>query len=295
MTWLKVDSLSKKIDGKLLLDKITFEVKPGEIIGIVGRNGVGKTTLFRTIMGFYTPDAGDVYLDEPLSKNPQLKQKLFMLQDNLHCWDGYKIPTIKKFYQKTYPLFDGAKFDSLMNQVNLAIDVKFQNYSKGMKGLFGLVLALSIGADYILLDEPMEGLDVIAQKKIMGILLEEVEKRKLGMIISSHRLDDLDPIADYIHILQDNHIEESYHLESLREQAIKIQIAFENKKVPPLLLENGKVINKYGRVYTILFRDMNPELYAAIKKEKPIFMDELAVTLEDLFIYHLEEQGGERT
>ncbi|MEI9677842.1 ATP-binding cassette domain-containing protein, partial [Escherichia coli] len=57
MTWLKVDSLSKKIDGKLLLDKITFEVKPGEIIGIVGRNGVGKTTLFRTIMGFYIPDA----------------------------------------------------------------------------------------------------------------------------------------------------------------------------------------------------------------------------------------------
>lgn len=53
MTWLKVDSLSKKIDGELLLDKITFEVKPGEIIGIVGRNGVGKTTLFRTIMGFY--------------------------------------------------------------------------------------------------------------------------------------------------------------------------------------------------------------------------------------------------
>ncbi len=226
---MKVDSLSKKIDGELLLDKITFEVKPGEIIGIVGRNGVGKTTLFRTIMGFYIPDEGDVYLDEALSKNPQLKQKLFMLQDSLNCWDGYKIPTIKKFYQKTYPLFDGAKFDNLLNQVNLATDVKFQNYSKGMKGLFGLVLALSIGAEFILLDEPMEGLDIIAQKKIMGILLEEVEKRKLGIIISSHRLADLDPIADYIHILQDNHIEESYHLESLREQAVKIQIAFENK------------------------------------------------------------------
>lgn len=138
---MKVDSLSKKIDGELLLDKITFEVKPGEIIGIVGRNGVGKTTLFRTIMGFYIPDEGDVYLDEALSKNPQLKQKLFMLQDSLNCWDGYKIPTIKKFYQKTYPLFDGAKFDNLLNQVNLATDVKFQNYSKGMKGLFGLVLA----------------------------------------------------------------------------------------------------------------------------------------------------------
>ncbi|EEC6523938.1 ATP-binding cassette domain-containing protein, partial [Listeria monocytogenes] len=55
---MKVDSLSKKIDGELLLDKITFEVKPGEIIGIVGRNGVGKTTLFRTIMGFYIPDEG---------------------------------------------------------------------------------------------------------------------------------------------------------------------------------------------------------------------------------------------
>lgn len=290
---MRVDSLSKKIDGKLLLDKITFEVNPGEIVGIVGRNGIGKTTLFRTMMGFYIPDEGDVYLDEPISKNPELKQKIFMLQDNLGCWDGYKIPTIKKFYQKTYPLFDGAKFDLLMNQVNLATDVKFQTYSKGMKALFGLVLSLCIGADFILLDEPMEGIDVIAQKKITGILLEEVERRKLGIVISSHRLNDLEPIADYIHILQGNLIEESYHLETLREQAVKIQIAFENKKLPTILLENGKVINKYGRVYTILFRDMNTELYAAIKREKPIFMDELAVTLEDLFVYHLEEQGGE--
>ncbi|EMX5414580.1 ABC transporter ATP-binding protein [Listeria innocua] len=290
---MRVDSLSKKIDGKLLLDKITFEVNPGEIVGIVGRNGIGKTTLFRTMMGFYIPDEGDVYLDEPISKNPELKQKIFMLQDNLGCWDGYKIPTIKKFYQKTYPLFDGAKFDLLMNQVNLATDVKFQTYSKGMKALFGLVLSLCIGADFILLDEPMEGIDVIAQKKITGILLEEVERRKLGIVISSHRLNDLEPIADYIHILQGNRIEESYHLETLREQAVKIQIAFENKKLPTILLDNGKVINKYGRVYTILFRDMNTELYAAIKREKPIFMDELAVTLEDLFVYHLEEQGGE--
>ncbi|EAF5667668.1 ATP-binding cassette domain-containing protein [Listeria innocua] len=290
---MRVDSLSKEIDGKLLLDKITFEVNPGEIVGIVGRNGIGKTTLFRTMMGFYIPDEGDVYLDEPISKNPELKQKIFMLQDNLGCWDGYKIPTIKKFYQKTYPLFDGAKFDLLMNQVNLATDVKFQTYSKGMKALFGLVLSLCIGADFILLDEPMEGIDVIAQKKITGILLEEVERRKLGIVISSHRLNDLEPIADYIHILQGNRIEESYHLETLREQAVKIQIAFENKKLPTILLENGKVINKYGRVYTILFRDMNTELYAAIKREKPIFMDELAVTLEDLFVYHLEEQGGE--
>lgn len=180
-----------------------------------------------------------------------------------------------------------------MNKVDLPTNEKLLKYSKGMKGLFGLILALSVGADYILLDEPMEGLDIISQKSITGILLREVEQRKLGIIISSHRLKDLEPIADYIHILQDNHIEETYHLESLREQAVKIQIAFENKKIPAILLENGKVINKYGRVYTILFRNMNPTLYAAIKQEKPIFMDELAVTLEDLFIYHLELKGGE--
>ncbi|MBC6296831.1 ABC transporter ATP-binding protein [Listeria sp. FSL L7-1517] len=291
---MKVDSLSKKMDGKVLFDKITFEVKPGEIVGIVGRNGVGKTTLFRTMMGFYTPDEGDVYIDGALSKNPQQKQNIFLLQDNLSFWDAYKIPTIKKFYQKTYPLFDGVKFDDLMTKVDLEMDVKFQSYSKGMKGLFGLILALSVGADYILLDEPMEGLDIIVQKKITGILLAEVAERNLAVIISSHRLSELEPIADYIHILKDNQIKETYHLESLREKAVKIQIAFNDKKLPAFILTKGKVINQYGRVYTILFQDFNSELYTKIKKEKPIFMDELAVTVEDLFIYHLEEQGGEK-
>lgn len=67
--WLKVDLFSKKIDGEFLLDKIIFEVKLGEIIGIVGWNGVGKIIFFWIIMGFYIFDEGDVYLDEVLSKN----------------------------------------------------------------------------------------------------------------------------------------------------------------------------------------------------------------------------------
>ncbi|EFI84111.1 ATP-binding cassette domain-containing protein [Listeria grayi] len=288
---MEIKNISKTINGKLLLDNISLTINPGEIVGLVGRNGVGKTTLFRTVMGYYTPDSGTVEIDnQPLLANPRLKAKIFMLQDQLHAWDGYKVKTIKKFYQKTYPNFNGAKFDVLLRQVKLNPQHKLGTYSKGMSGLFGLILALSIGAEYLLLDEPMEGLDIIAQKKIMQILLEEVDKNQLGIIISSHRLQELEPIADYIHILKDNSIAKTYHLETMREQAVKLQIAFKEKKLPALLLEHGTVIQQFGRVYTLLIPELTPELRTQFQALDPIFMDELAVTLEDLFLYHLGDE-----
>lgn len=291
---MEIKNISKIINGKLLLDNISMNVNPGEIVGIIGRNGVGKTTLFRTIMSYYKPDNGEVIIDgEVLAKAPHLFGDIFMLQDQIHAWDGYKVKTIKKFYQKTYPKFNTAKFEALLTQVKLNPAHKLGTYSKGMSGIFGLILALSIGAKYLLLDEPMEGLDIIAQKQILPILLEEVDKNKLGVVISSHHLQELEPIADYIHILKNNTITRTYHLETMREEAVKIQIAFKEKELPSILLEHGTVIQQFGRVYTLLIPELTPELRMKFKALEPIFMDELPVTLEDLFIYHLGDEGEE--
>ena len=288
---MQINHLSKQLNNRELFSDITFNVNPGEIIGIVGRNGIGKTSLFRTIMGLYTPDQGEVLIHgKSLAQHPELKEQLFLLPDEFKAWEGYKLKTIQKFYSKNYTHFNDEKFTDLMLAFNLPINAKLGTYSKGMSALFGIILSLSIGAQYLLLDEPMEGLDIIVQKKIMSALMAEVSDRQLGIVLSSHRLDDLAPIADYVHLIKNKKIEKTYHLESLRSEATKIQIAFKDGIIPDFVREQGDIINKQGQVFTILFMQKYTDLHKNLLEIEPLFMDQLPVTLTDLFKFHLKDE-----
>ncbi|ATF25731.1 ABC transporter ATP-binding protein [Brochothrix thermosphacta] len=288
---MQINHLSKQLNNRELFSDITFNVNPGEIIGIVGRNGIGKTSLFRTIMGLYTPDQGEVLIHgKSLAQHPELKEQLFLLPDEFKAWEGYKLKTIQKFYSKNYTHFNDEKFTDLMLAFNLPINAKLGTYSKGMSALFGIILSLSIGAQYLLLDEPMEGLDIIVQKKIMSALMAEVSDRQLGIVLSSHRLDDLAPIADYVHLIKNKKIEKTYHLESLRSEATKIQIAFKDGIIPDFVREQGDIINKQGQVFTILFMQKYTDLHKNLLEIEPLFMDQLPVTLTDLFNFHLKDE-----
>lgn len=288
---MQINHLSKQLNNRELFSDITFNVNPGEIIGIVGRNGIGKTSLFRTIMGLYTPDQGEVLIHgKSLAQHPELKEQLFLLPDEFKAWEGYKLKTIQKFYSKNYTHFNDEKFTDLMLAFNLPINAKLGTYSKGMSALFSIILSLSIGAQYLLLDEPMEGLDIIVQKKIMSALMAEVSDRQLGIVLSSHRLDDLAPIADYVHLIKNKKIEKTYHLESLRSEATKIQIAFKDGIIPDFVREQGDIINKQGQVFTILFMQKYTDLHKNLLEIEPLFMDQLPVTLTDLFNFHLKDE-----
>ena len=288
---MQINHLSKQLNNREIFSDMTFNVNPGEIIGIVGRNGIGKTSLFRTIMGLYTPDQGEVLIHgKSLAQHPELKEHLFLLPDEFKTWEGYKLKTIQKFYSKNYTHFNDEKFTDLMLAFNLPINAKLGTYSKGMSALFGIILSLSIGAQYLLLDEPMEGLDIIVQKKIMSALMSEVSDRQLGVVLSSHRLDDLAPIADYVHLIKNKKIEKTYHLESLRSEATKIQIAFKDGIIPDFVREQGDIINKQGQVFTILFMQKYIDLHKNLLEIEPLFMDQLPVTLTDLFNFHLKDE-----
>lgn len=288
---MQITNLQKKINDRLLFTDITFNVNPGEIVGVIGRNGIGKTTLFRTIMGLFSPDNGEVRINgQSLAQHPQLKAQLFLLPDELKAWDGFKIKTIKTFYAKNYPQFNHDKFDDLLQAFNLPANVKLGTYSKGMSALFGIIIALSVGSQYLMLDEPMEGLDIIVQKKIMSALMTEVSDRQLGIIISSHRLEELAPIADYVHLIKNQTIEKTYHLESLRSETTKVQIAFKDGIIPDFIREHGDILTKQGQVFTILFMTKTAGLHKQLLECEPLFMDELPVTLTDLFNYHLKDE-----
>ncbi|HDR4904283.1 TPA: ABC transporter ATP-binding protein [Bacillus cereus] len=289
---LKVTSLKKTIDNQTILDDVSFTLQRGSIIGLLGRNGAGKTTLLRTMVGILDPDEGTVtYEDIDIHKNPETKQKIVYVPDSTNMLNGYTVKEIVKFYKSVYTAFDEPYFYELLEHFNLP-NKRIRSYSKGMKALLAIILAVSTKAEYIILDEPTNGLDPIVKRKILQFLVGEVAEKEITIFISTHHLDEVEQIADTIIILKGRTISSITSLDDAKSRFAKIQVAYE-RSLPQKLenLSNIKILNQTGKVYTILIEGNVATTLEKFYKEQPILIEELTMSLEDVFVTTLEEDG----
>lgn len=288
---MKVQNLSKIIDQKEILRDIQFELTIGEIVGLVGRNGLGKTTLFRTLNSHYLADSGEIILQGTnLLEDPQYKNQLFFIDEKENFFNPYSLKKIAAFYQLSYPKFDLDFFTKLIHAYQLPLNRSYQRLSKGMQKLFLLILAMSSKATYIFLDEPFDGLDVLVKKQMIELLLDAVGNQPISILISSHQLNELEPIIDRVMLLSQHTITQDYQLEALREHARKLQLVFKDKEIPEIVKQNSKAISIQGRVIVALFENYSDELAEKIKALAPLVMEELPIQLTDVFEANLRNE-----
>lgn len=296
---MKVNNLQKTIDGQAILEEINFSLNPQEIVGLVGRNGSGKTTLFRTLAGHYLLDDGEVTIaGMDLAKAVEQKTQLFYIDELDNFLKYYSLKKINEFYRLAYPKFDQDRYLALLKENEFHQRMSYRRLSKGMQGLYQMILAISSEANYLLLDEPFDGLDVIVRKKVIALLLDHLATHEnCSIMIASHNLVELEGIIDRVLLLKGKSIVKDYSLEQMREHARKLQLVFRRKGVPAFVKEQAKLLSIQGRVVTVIFEEYTPELADQLKALEPVVMEELPLSLEDLFEANLSQekmgsQGG---
>ncbi|MCC9623301.1 ABC transporter ATP-binding protein [Thalassospira sp. MA62] len=288
---LKVEQLSKKIDRQTILDGIDFTVESGEIIALVGRNGAGKTTLLRTMVGIIRPDMGDVlYGSKSIFKDAGLKRDVIFVPDSADALKNYTVNEATDLYESIYPSFNRTVFRETLTRYNID-NKKIRQLSKGQKALVTLSLAFAVQAKYYLLDEPTDGLDVVAKSDVLKLMIAQVENRNCSIIVSSHQLHELERIADRIIMIESGRVKAILSLEEARALSIKWQVVF-NDHVPVELLERKdiEIINVTGRVVLFMAKERTDELEAFIDSYNPMLIEEIPMSLEDVFRVQL---GGE--
>lgn len=290
---LRVSKLRKTIEHHDIINDISFDWRPGEIVGLVGRNGVGKTTLFRTMTHQYVADQGTVAIDDhDLLAEPAYQRQLFFIDTQYNFLANYRLNELPDFYRLVYRNFDQARYRELLQRFNLHAGDQYRQLSKGMRALVNVILALTSNAPYIILDEPFDGLDVIVRENISTMVIDEVADQQKGFLISSHDLNELDGLSDRVLLLKDSRLAHDYNLEDVREKARKIQLVFKDKQIPDLLKQHSKLIRVSGRVLVVVFPAYTPELAAQLQALQPVLMEELPLTLEDLFRANLSQDTG---
>lgn len=221
MNSIRIKNLKKRFD-KFVIDISDLEIPSGCIVGIIGENAAGKTTLLKMIAGAERADFGSINLfDKNLETlNPEELQKIGIVFEDVNFPTNMKIKQVGTFCSMCFLSWDSSKFNELLTTFDIASDIKVSALSKGMKAKLFLAIALCHNSGLLLLDETLSGLDPLAKDKVLKIISEFIEDEENTVLISSNVVSDFEKNTDYILYLCDGEVKFFESIEYLRENYV---------------------------------------------------------------------------
>lgn len=213
---LEVNGVTKSFSGKSVLNGMSFELEEGKVLGILGPNGNGKTTILNIIAGLLQPDSGEVKVNG-MSVGRETKEVVSFLRENNQFYPWMKIEDSIGFYKDFFPDFDEKRARELLKFMNIEGNSKLVSLSKGMLEKISLSLVLGRKSKLYILDEPISGVDILSRDEIINTLIEYMIDGA-SMIITTHYAGELEKLLDKVVFIKDGIIVESGEADDIREK-----------------------------------------------------------------------------
>jgi len=290
---IQVNGVTKYFDDFKVLEDLSLHVRKGTVYGLVGPNGAGKTTIINHINGVLRPDKGEVLIDgEKVYENEQVKKTVLSIADDWYFYSTYTVKQMAQFYADLYPSFSKERYEKIKEAFSIDEKQQIRKFSKGMKKQVAFWLSLSAMPDVLLLDEPLDGLDPVMRKQVLGLVIQDVAERELTVLVSSHNLRELEDICDWIGIIHKGKLMAEKPLDDLKGNIHKYQLVIDPSLDEELKNTEGILhISKLGSVYSVIIKGEANVTEEKLKEFSPRILDRISLTLEEVFIYELGGMG----
>lgn len=253
---IKLVNVSKSYGNNIVLDKINLSLEDNKIYGLIGRNGVGKTTLMKILSDQIINYQGEAFVDGSNIKNDKtFKENLVIISDGFisDMQQASKLKTLTSTIKILAPMFNQKRYDELMDIFMLNEKTRYNKLSYGNQGLYRSIIGLSTGAKIIFLDEPANGLDEINRDIFYKKIIEYQEQDQSLIMVSSHILSDIERVVTDIIFLKDSKVALNETVEFIEEKAYMITIDEDHLK----FLENKNILSykKVGKQLVVMVYD----------------------------------------
>lgn len=292
---LKCENLCKSFGKKQILDKVSLEVKQGDILGFIGPNGAGKTTTIKLILGLQSIDSGIVEINGyDIQKNfEKAIEKVGTIVENPDLYmylSGYEnLKLIKNMYKEV----DEKRIDEVVKLVKLEqrINDKVSKYSLGMRQRLGIAQALLHKPNLLILDEPTNGLDPEGIKELRDLIKELAKKEKMAIVISSHNLSELESFCNKVTIIKNGKVVETSTINEVKKVEQSYIIELDNLIDVQKILETSiEQISETQFKINVNKEEIPQIVKKLVESNKKVYMvNEEILSLEDAF---LKKTGG---
>lgn len=291
---IEIRNLTKKFPPNVVaVNNLSLTIEGG-VTGLIGENGAGKSTLLRLIADVYEKDDGTITIDGMDNSDYKARNDVFFLSDSPYFSDNDTANETMRFYDSLFEL-DKETFSRLLSKLSLPSDRKISTFSKGMRRQLFLCIALSMKAQYILLDEAFDGLDPIVQEVVKEEIIANAKEKTF--LVSSHNLTSLERLCDRFILLSKGQCKKEGRGEDMGRSFKKFQIIFGEKVSEQELKDKGINVVSFKMVGSVCYLVVTGEDDEEIIKEKykPSLMESVMIDNDEIIKLEMmiaKEEGG---
>lgn len=281
---VEFEAVQRWFGSQVVLRALSFRVEPGQVYALLGRNGSGKTTALRILLGFLAPHAGTARVlgQDSRTLEPRHRARIGYVGEDHRLYATMSVAGAVAFEQQTRPTFRRAFVDKALERCGLRGSQRIPRLSRGQRAQLSLVLAVASDPELLVCDDPALGLDVVMRREVLDALIDLLAETGCSVLFSSHFLADVERIADRIGILHDGRLLVDAGLDDLKQRVVRCSWSPREGAVPPAgpnVLRVG--VRRAGFDLTLLdaSRDQLAELAACGEMSPP-----QPPTLEELFM-----------
>ena len=283
---IEVEGLVKYFDGRCILDGIDLKVPRGCIYGLLGRNGSGKTTMIRILLGLEPPTRGRTFVlgQDSMKLSAKTHGRIGYVAEGHHLIQSYKVQRLIDLCKGLSLQWNEDFFGHLMETFRLPMNRKVKELSAGMRAQLNLALAMAVDPDLLILDDPTLGLDTVARRQFLELAIDVIQRQGRTILFSSHILSDVERIADRIGVLVAGKLAVDCALEELKNRVRKLRVIFPEQAPEDLYIT--EIVNQRaeGREMVLTVANWNQQKKAILDTFGPESCTEMPMTLEDIFI-----------
>jgi ABC-2 type transport system ATP-binding protein len=280
---IEANNLSKTFGDFKALDNVSFKMPIGRIVGVIGENGAGKTTMLNAVLGLSSYE-GDLRVNghDPMKERNKLMQDVCFIADVATLPKWMKVSDVIDYVESVHPRFNRAKAMDFLNRTSVPLNRKVKALSKGMTVQVHLAVVMAIDAKLLVLDEPTLGLDIIFRKQFYQSLLEEYFDEERTIIITTHQVEEVEHILSDVIFIKGGKIVLEEEMEDLTQIFIELMVAPGNEEKAQALGPIRKGAN-FGRT-TCIYKDVPREELNALGETRRL-------GLADIFVATMTGEG----
>jgi ABC-2 type transport system ATP-binding protein len=288
-TVIETAGLWKRYDDVEALRGLDLRVPKGSIFGFLGKNGAGKTTAIKVLLGMARPTQGDARVFGMLPSDPEggvtIRRRAAFVSDEKDLYDYMTVGEMIAFTRAFYPQWRSDLEQHYLRTFELSASRGIKGLSRGMRTKVALLLALCRGAELLILDEPTSGLDPAISEDVLQALVGHVAAENTTVFFSSHQLSEVEQIADHVAIIDRGQTVVAGALDDLRAQYQRIHLVFDGD-APAIRIHapGSHRVRRQGRALTILSAGGGNAVMDELRGYRPALIEATPVTLKDIFL-----------
>jgi ABC-2 type transport system ATP-binding protein len=283
---LQIKNVSKSFGKKNVLKDFSLDLKQGKVHGLLGKNGEGKTTLIRMVMGILPPDEGVIlYKGKRIRFNStSYKKEVGYIAEDSIFFGWMKVKDLLSFNASFYPKWNKKRSDDLLKRLSLDKNIRINSLSRGMKLKLGLVIAICAEPELLILDDPTSGLDVPTRHDFIEEIIREIVDTGTTILFSSHQVHEVEGIIDYLSILHNNTLILDDKFRTVKERAKKVELKFKDSRPQDWGIEGILTEKSSNNFFELVVFPWELEKKEKLERLAPSHFEVKSMTLEEMFI-----------